>query len=276
MKLPWGSQSSAAAALHVACWCQQPEALCAWPAPRKQAAAAGPRPPAPASLRSAAPRPQVRNEGRYGIAVRLGSRMHGQWRCLPARRPAPPAALAAPCTQPCCHSTCSSHGPTSPRSCSPYLPSVPSSRQDYQKYVQELKAAYPQIYVGAAGEGRGHASLCRICTAWRPAPPASDRSLHGTPPRRWAALHGLTGAPLPWARCRFLVQVKPTQFGVVDRNTLFVAFEGRATEHTPLFKARRRPRDPGGVCQHGEGLPAQCIPRRPRRRRRRCSLRPRA
>ncbi len=31
-------------------------------------------------------------------------------------------------------------------------------------------------------------------------------------------------------------QVKPTQFGVVDRNTLFVAFEGRATEHTPLFK----------------------------------------
>ena len=33
-----------------------------------------------------------------------------------------------------------------------------------------------------------------------------------------------------------LLQVRPTQFGVVDNRTLFVAFEGRATGHTPLFK----------------------------------------
>ena len=36
-----------------------------------------------------------------------------------------------------------------------------------------------------------------------------------------------------------MLQVKPTQFGVVDNHTLFVAFEGRATEHTPLFKVGR-------------------------------------
>jgi len=31
-------------------------------------------------------------------------------------------------------------------------------------------------------------------------------------------------------------QVQPTSFGVVDDHSMFVAFEGRATEHTPLFK----------------------------------------
>lgn len=42
------------------------------------------------------------------------------------------------------------------------------------------------------------------------------------------------------------LQVKPTQFGVVDRNTLFVAFEGRATEHTPLFKVHNGRRGSAG------------------------------
>lgn len=39
-------------------------------------------------------------------------------------------------------------------------------------------------------------------------------------------------------------QVRPTSFGVVDDHTMFVAFEGRATPHTPFFKvcpAVRRP-----------------------------------
>lgn len=34
-------------------------------------------------------------------------------------------------------------------------------------------------------------------------------------------------------------QVRPTSFGVVDDHTMFVAFEGRATADTPLFKARK-------------------------------------
>ncbi|KAI3430630.1 hypothetical protein D9Q98_005223 [Chlorella vulgaris] len=32
------------------------------------------------------------------------------------------------------------------------------------------------------------------------------------------------------------IWVRPTQFGIVDSHTLFVAFEGRAAEDTPLFK----------------------------------------
>jgi hypothetical protein len=35
-----------------------------------------------------------------------------------------------------------------------------------------------------------------------------------------------------------LLQVRPTQFGLVDSHSLFVAFEGRAAEDTPLFKVR--------------------------------------
>ena len=49
--------------------------------------------------------------------------------------------------------------------------------------------------------------------------------------------------------------MKPTQFGVVDRNTLFVAFEGRATEHTPLFKVRSGRRGSAG----GEQLVAATL-----------------
>ena len=45
-------------------------------------------------------------------------------------------------------------------------------------------------------------------------------------------------APCPAPAC--VAQVKPTQFGVVDDTTLFAAFEGRATSHTPVFKARGR------------------------------------
>jgi hypothetical protein len=48
----------------------------------------------------------------------------------------------------------------------------------------------------------------------------------------------LPALPVPACVHHFLpfLQVRPTQFGVMDATTLFVAFEGRATSHTPLFK----------------------------------------
>ena len=56
--------------------------------------------------------------------------------------------------------------------------------------------------------------------------------------------------------------MKPTQFGVVDRNTLFVAFEGRATEHTPLFKVSNWGGGPQvGRVRAGRGCCAVCAAR---------------
>lgn len=86
---------------------------------------------------------------------------------------------------------------------------------EYEQYIRELKGTYPSIYVSAGVRcscSCAHTHLQRCAT--RAA--ASNR-----------------GSPL-------CTQVKPTSFGYVDDTSLFVAFEGRATEHTPVFKARAR------------------------------------
>lgn len=51
-----------------------------------------------------------------------------------------------------------------------------------------------------------------------------------------------------------LLQVRPTQFGIVDSHTLFVAFEGRAAEDTPLFKVRH------AGCAGGDSRSAPSCP----------------
>lgn len=79
--------------------------------------------------------------------------------------------------------------------------------QEYQRYIHDLKDHYPDIWV-RAGVGAGR----------------SGESVSGN------------AKTLPLAAC--LLQVHPTQFGVVDSRTLFVAFEGRATDRTPMFRVR--------------------------------------
>lgn len=83
--------------------------------------------------------------------------------------------------------------------------------QDYEHYIHELKKHYPNIWVSADGGGRWPGNACFSC-------------------------HGASSSYAPFC-C--LPQVRPTQFGVVDSHTLFVAFEGRATDRTPMFKVRR-------------------------------------
>lgn len=134
---------------------------------------------------------------------------------------------------------------------------------DYERYIKELKAAYPDIYVRARYRQRRDTRLAGCdCRAWS-VHPAAAAAAHAWPALTWlprtrpscagqahAVCHrrrSLSGASRVGAWCSrgeqgaslpapALAQAIGPPSPPVPAQ--FVAFEGRATPHTPVFKVR--------------------------------------